>query len=85
MASTEKVSLSLDAGALLLARRAAELDGMSLSAWMSRMVRQHAWESQRPPLTPEQQAQADEQTAELDEQETVTLGRGDDGQRRAAG
>ncbi len=85
MASTEKVSLSLDAGALLLARRAAELDEMSLSAWMSRLVRQHAWTSQRPRLTPEQQAQADEQTAELDEQETTTVWRDGGGERRAAG
>lgn len=69
MASTEKISLSLDSGALLLARRAAEIDGMSLSAWMSRLVRRHAWESERPRLTPQEQARADEQTARDDDQE----------------
>lgn len=54
MATTEKISLSLDTGAVLLARRAAEIDGLSLSA--SRLVRWHAWESERPRLTAEQQA-----------------------------
>lgn len=82
MASTEKVSLSLDTGALLLARRAAELEEMSLSAWVSHLIRQHAWASQRPRLTPEQQAHADQTAAELDEQETA-LGDETDGQQRA--
>ncbi len=83
MASTEKVSLSLDMGSLLLARRAAEIEGLSLSAWISRLVRQHAWASQRPSLTPQQQAQADERTAALDEQEAAM--RRDGEERRAAG
>jgi hypothetical protein len=69
MGNTEKISLSLDAGAVFLARRAAEIEGLSLSAWMSRLVRRHAWESQRPRLTAEQQARADEQTATQDERE----------------
>ncbi|MFN2496414.1 MAG: hypothetical protein ABR608_10985 [Pseudonocardiaceae bacterium] len=81
--ATEKISLSMDAGALLLARRAAEIEGMSLSAWMSRLVRQHAWASQRPRLTPEQQAQADERATSLDEREAA-LWFGD-GERRVAG
>lgn len=80
MATTEKISVSLDAGALLLARRAATIDGLSLSAWMSRLVHRHAWESQRPRLTAEEQARADEQTAADDEQEIAS--RED---RRAAG
>lgn len=80
MASTEKVSLSLDTGSLLLARRAAEIEGVSLSAWMSRLIRQHAWASQRPNLTPEQQADADETAAATDEQEIW-----DARARRAAG
>ncbi len=83
MASTEKISLSMDTRALLLARRAAEIEGMSLSAWMSCLVRQHAWASQWPTLTPEQQARADERTASLDEQEAASW-RGD-GKQRAAG
>lgn len=80
MATTEKISVSLDAGALLLARRAAMIDGLSLSAWMSRLVHRHAWESQRPRLTAEEQARADEQTAATDEREIAS--RED---RRAAG
>lgn len=83
VASTEKISLSLETGALLLARRAAEIEGLSLSAWMSRLVLQHAWASQLPRLTPEQQARADEHAAALDEQE-ITLWDGG-GQPRATG
>ncbi|MGH3926617.1 MAG: hypothetical protein ACRDSN_20470 [Pseudonocardiaceae bacterium] len=81
MASTEKISLSLDTGALLLARRAAEIDGLSLSAWMSRLVRRHAWESERPRLSADEQARGDERAAADDDQE---LGLFDEG-RRAAG
>lgn len=82
MASTEKISLSLDAGSLLLARRAAEIEGMSLSAWISLLVRRHAWASQRPALTAEQQAQADQRKVELDEQEAALWS---EQGRRAAG
>ncbi|MGH3631337.1 MAG: hypothetical protein ACRDRL_28345 [Sciscionella sp.] len=83
MATTEKISLSLDTGAVFLARRAAEIDGISLSAWMSRLVRRHAWESQRPRLTAEQQRRADEQTAAADEQEEAA--HQENRRRRAAG
>jgi hypothetical protein len=83
MATTEKISLSLEAGAVFLARRAAEIEGMSLSAWMSRLVRRHAWESQRPRLTAEQQRRADEQTAAEDEREEAH--QQEDRRRRAAG
>lgn len=69
VASTEKISLSLDTGSLLLARRAAEIEGMSLSAWMSQLVRRHAWASQRPRLTAEEQARADERTAAMDDED----------------
>ncbi|MDQ3155091.1 MAG: hypothetical protein M3R63_26275 [Actinomycetota bacterium] len=72
----------MDAGSLLLARRAAEIEDMSLSAWISRLVRQHAWSSQQSRLSPEQQAQADERTAALDEDE-LAMGR-DGGEQRAA-
>ena len=61
--------MSLDVGSLVLARRAAEIDGLSLSAWLSRLIRRHAWESERPRLSPEDQARADGRTVELDEQE----------------
>ncbi len=83
MASTEKVSLSLDSGAALLARRAAVLEGLSLSAYLSQLVRRHAWASQRPHLGPGEQALADKHTAELDEQEAAHW-RGE-GEQRAAG
>lgn len=82
MASTEKVSLSLDTGSLVLARRAAEIEGLSLSAWMSRLVRQYAWASERPRLGPQQQAKVDEHTVALDDQETA-MWRGEE--RRATG
>ena len=74
MATTEKVSLSLDSGSLLLARRAAEIEGLSLSAWLSRLVRRHAWDAERPRLTPEEQARADERAAEMDDQEAAAQG-----------
>jgi hypothetical protein len=83
VASTEKISLSLDVGALVLARRAAQIEGVSLSAWMSRLVREHAWDSQRLSSTPEEQARRDERDAELDEQEVI--GWGDGREHRAAG
>lgn len=80
MATTEKISVSLEAGALLLARRAAAIDGLSLSAWMSRLVRRHAWESERPRLTVEEQARADELTV-IDDEREIAVHEG----RRAAG
>lgn len=83
MASTEKVSLSLDTGSALLARRAAELEGMSLSAYISQLVRRHAWSSQRAHLSDDEQARVDERTVSLDEQESA-LWRGE-GEQRAAG
>lgn len=82
MASTEKVSLSLDSGSLLLARRAAQLDGLSLSAYLSRLIRRHAWESERPARSADDQASADARAVELDEQEEAYW-RGEG--RRAAG
>ena len=56
---------------------------MSLSAWMSRLVRQHAWASQRPRLSPEQQARVDERTVALDEDEVAMWRDGEE--QRAAG
>lgn len=69
MASTEKVSLSLEAAALVLGRRAAELEGTNLSAYVSRLLLRHAWESERPALTPEEQARHDALIVEQDELE----------------
>jgi len=75
VASTEKISLSLESGALLLARRAAALEGLSLSAYFSALAKKHAWASQRPRLIEEEQAAADERLAELDEHELGHDGR----------
>lgn len=83
MASTEKVSLSLDSGSLLLARRAAQLEGLSLSAYLSRLVRRHAWASEQPAQTMEQREAADARTVALDEQEEQMWD--DEGGQRAAG
>jgi len=68
---------------VFLARRAAEIDGLSLSAWMSRLVHRHAWDSQRPRLTTEQQRHADEQTVAADEREEAV--HEEHRRRRAAG
>lgn len=83
MGSTEKVSLSLDSASLLLARKAAQLDGLSLSAYLSALVRRHAWESERPVLSVEDQARVDARTVELDGQEEAFWREG--GEQRAAG
>lgn len=83
MTSTEKVSVSLDIGSLVLARRAAALDGVSLSAWLSRLVRAHAWDSERPLLAPADQARQDEHLVALDEDEAATWQ--DTREHRAAG
>lgn len=84
MASTEKVTVSLDAGALLLGRRAAQIEGLSLSAWLSQLVLRHAWASEQPALSPEAQARLDAEAAELDEREDAWL-RDEDQGHRAAG
>lgn len=81
MGSTEKVSMSLDGDALVLGRRAAALEGLSLSAYVSAVLRRHAWASERPQRSPEQQALADERLVEIDEAELWDGGE----QQRAAG
>lgn len=63
--------MSLDGGSLLLARRAAALEGLSLSAYLSQLVRRHSWSSERPAVTGEEQAAADAHTVELDEREAA--------------
>jgi hypothetical protein len=69
VASTEKISWSLDVAVLVLARRAAQIEGVSLSVWVSNIVRRHAWASQQPTLAPDEQAQHDERDADHDEHE----------------
>jgi hypothetical protein len=39
---TRKITVSLDATALMLAERAAARDGLSMSAWLSRAARREA-------------------------------------------
>ncbi len=81
VASTEKVSLSMEHDALVLARRAAAIEGLSLSAYMSRLARTYAWASERPRLTAAEQADLDVALTELDEQDLWDDGR----EHRAAG
>lgn len=64
MASTVRVELDLDDVALWLARRAAEIEGMSLSRYVSQQLRRHAWDCE-PISTPENRAAA-ELAAKLD-------------------
>lgn len=64
----------------MAARRAAAIEGMSLSAYFSILARKFAWASQRPRLSAEEQAVADERIAELDERELSDGG----GEHRAA-
>jgi uncharacterized protein (DUF1778 family) len=81
VASTEKVSLSFEHDALVLARRAAAIEGLSLSAYMSRLARTYAWASERPRVGAAEQADADAALTELDERELRDDGQG----HRAAG
>ena len=74
MATTTKVTLSLDSVALSLAQRAAELDGASVSAVVSRVLRRHLLTDYGPPPGPctgadrrhdEEKASADLELADL--------------------
>ena len=89
MATTTKVTLSVDSVALSLAHRAAEMDGVSLSAVVSKILRRHILTDYGPAPRPdtavdwhrdEEQAIADldlaEQAEHLDQ---------DGRERRAAG
>ena len=61
--------------------RAAAIEGLSLSAYMSRLARTYAWASERPRPTAAEQTDLDVDLTELDEQDL-----GDDGpEHRAAG
>lgn len=57
MATTTKVTLSIDSVALSLAQRAAELDGASVSAVVSRVLRQHLLTDYGPPHGPDTSAE----------------------------
>ncbi len=89
MATTTKITLSIDSVALSLAQRAAELEGVSVSAVVSRVLRRHLLTDYGPSRVPctgadrnhdQEQAGADLELAELAE----TLDRdGGQGQRAA--
>ncbi|MGH3906565.1 MAG: hypothetical protein ACRDTE_20645 [Pseudonocardiaceae bacterium] len=90
MASTTKITLSVDSVALSLAQRAAELAGVSVSAVVSRALRRHLPGDYGPSAVActdaeraddEQQAGADLVLAELAERLDPAGGRG----QRAAG
>lgn len=56
--AARKVTVSLDAGALQFAQRAAELAGLSTSAWLSRAAREHAIRTHPPGNEPDAEAAA---------------------------
>lgn len=89
MATTTKVTLSVDSVALSLAQRAAELEGVSVSAVVSRVLRRHLLTdygpSARPDTGADRQHDEDQAAAELDLAEQAARLDHDRGERRAAG
>ena len=87
--ATTKVTLSMDSVALSLAHRAAEMDGVSLSAVVSKILRRHILTDYGPPPGPDtaadwhrDEAQA---AADLDLAEQAEHLDQDGRERRAAG
>lgn len=89
MTSTIKITLSLDSVALSLAQRAAEMDGLSVSAVVSKMLRRHILTDYGPPAGPDadadRQRDEDQAAAELDLAEQAQRLDQDGRERRAAG
>jgi hypothetical protein len=89
MATTTKITLSIDSVALSLAQRAAELGGLSVSAVVSKMLRRHILTDYGPSAGPGTAAdrQRDEEQAavELDLAEQAERLDQDGRGRRAAG
>ncbi|AXB42951.1 hypothetical protein [Amycolatopsis albispora] len=56
--ATRKVTLSLDAGALEFAERAAKAHGISVSSWLSKAARREAVRTGYTPHTETKQAEA---------------------------
>jgi hypothetical protein len=85
MATTTKITLSIDSVALSLAQRAAELDGLSVSAVVSKMLRRHILTDYGPCTAADRQRDEDQAAAELDLVEQAERLDQDEQQRRAAG
>ncbi|MGH3851838.1 MAG: hypothetical protein ACRDRT_19510 [Pseudonocardiaceae bacterium] len=89
MTTTTKITLSVDSVALSLAQRAAELDGVSVSAVVSRVLRRHILTdygpSDRPYTGADRQRDEDQATAEVDLAEQAARLDQDRRERRAAG
>ena len=89
MATTTKITLSLDSVALSLVQRAAELDGLSVSAVVSKMLRRHILTDYGPSAEPytdaDRQRDEDQATAELELAEQAECLDQDGRGRRAAG
>ncbi|MEO7193735.1 MAG: hypothetical protein ABIZ05_02775 [Pseudonocardiaceae bacterium] len=89
MTTTTKITLSVDSVALSLAQRAAELDGVSVSAVVSRVLRRHILTDYGPPARPytgaDRQQDEDQATAEVDLAEQAARLDQDRRERRAAG
>ena len=89
MATTTKITLSMDSVALSLAQRAAELDGLSVSAVVSKVLRRHILTDYGPSAGPytvaDRQQDEDQAAAELDLAEQAERLDQDARGRRAAG
>lgn len=66
MATTTKITLSIDSVALSLAQRAAELSALSVSAVVSGMLRRHLLTDYGPPPVPRADADRDQEQARAD-------------------
>ena len=89
MATTTKVTLSVDSVALSLAHRAAEIEGVSLSAVVSKILRRHILTDYGPAPGPYTAADwhrdEDQAAAELDLAEQAERLDQDGQEQRAAG
>jgi hypothetical protein len=89
MATTTKVTLSVDSVALSLAHRAAEMDGVSLSAVVSKILRRHILTDYGPAPGPDTAADwhrdEDQAAADLELAEQAEHLDQDGWERRAAG
>lgn len=89
MATTTKITLSVDSVALSLAQRAAELDGLSVSAVVSKVLRRHLITDYGPMAEfytdANLQRDTDQAAAELDLADQAERLDHDGRERRAAG
>lgn len=89
MATTTKITLSVDSVALSLAHRAAEMDGSSLSAVISKVLRRHLLTDYGPAPGPvtgaDPRHDEDQAAADLDLAEQAERLDRDGWERRAAG